>query len=155
MKNKIFYPYFLIICIGLISLTSCETKKPAIPRDLAKQQLIPKPVNVNATGSSFEINGNTSIQYQSDEVQPVATYLAEILRPATGFEIPVKVMDSKPSSDHIFLTLTDSITSNEGYELITKENGIVIKANKPAGLFYGVQTLRQLLKKELKYLIPC
>ncbi|WP_117884937.1 beta-N-acetylhexosaminidase [Aureibaculum luteum] len=150
MKNKIFYPYFLIICIGLISLTSCETKKPAIPKDLAKQQLIPKPVNVNATGSSFEINSNTSIQYQTDELQPIAAYLAEMLRPATGFEIPVKVMDSKPSSDHIFLTLTDSITSNEGYKLITKESGIVIKANKPAGLFYGVQTLRQLLPASIE-----
>ena len=142
MKTKISYFYLFIICIGLISLNSCETKKPAIPKDLAKQQVIPKPVSVNATGSSFEINNKTTVLYQTDELQPLANYLAEMLRPATGFELPIKITDSKPSSGHIFLTLTDSISANEGYELEIKENGIVINANTAAGIFYGVQTLR-------------
>ncbi|MDY7395452.1 beta-N-acetylhexosaminidase [Aureibaculum sp. 2210JD6-5] len=145
MKAKGFYSYFLIVCVTFVGLISCETKKSAIPKDLAKQQVIPKPVSVNATGSSFEINSNTAVHYQSEDLKPIANYLAEMLRPVTGFEIPVKVMESKPSSDHIFLTLTDSISSGEGYELETKENGIIIRANKPAGIFYGVQTLRQLL----------
>jgi len=152
MTTKIFNSFFLIFCIGFIGLTSCETKttKPSTPKDLAKQQVIPKPVSVEATGSSFEINSNTAIHYQSEELQPIANYLAEMLRPVSGFEIPVNVMASKPSSDHIFLSLTDSISTTEGYELETKENGIVIKANKPAGIFYGVQTLRQLLPASIE-----
>ena len=150
--TKLLYSNFVMLCIALVSLTSCETKskKPATPKDLAKQQVIPKPVSVTATGSSFAINSNTTIHYPSDELQPIANYLAEILRPATGFTIPVKIMSSKPSSDHIFLSLTDSISTEEGYELETKENGILIKANKPAGLFYGVQTLRQLLPASIE-----
>lgn len=118
--------------------------------NLENQQVIPKPLSVKATGSSFEITETTSIQYQNEETKPIANYLAEMLRPATGFEIPVKVTESKPSSEHILLTLTDSISSDEGYELITKENGILIRANKPAGLFYGVQTLRQLLPASIE-----
>ncbi|RPD99884.1 beta-N-acetylhexosaminidase [Aureibaculum marinum] len=145
MKTKNIFFRLFITCIGLICLTSCEFKKNAIPKDLAKQQIIPKPVSVTATGSSFEINSNTTIHYQDEELQPIANYLAEILRPATGFKIPVKVLSSKPSSDHIFLSLSDSIATDEGYKLETKEDGVLIKAKKPAGVFYGVQTLRQLL----------
>lgn len=149
MQTKIFYS-FLFTCIGLICLTSCETKIQAVPKDLAEQQVIPKPVSVNATGSSFEINIATEIQFTNSELEPIANYLATLLRPTTGFSFPVKVISSKPTSNHIYLTLTDSLSSSEGYELETKENGIIIKANKPAGIFYGVQTLRQLLPASIE-----
>ncbi|MET2985530.1 beta-N-acetylhexosaminidase [Aureibaculum conchae] len=152
MKTKAFYSYFLIVCIGFMGLSSCETKtkKLAIPMNLENQQVIPKPVSVKATGSSFEITNKTAVIYQNEQTKPIANYLAEMLRPVTGFDIPVNVMESKPSSDHIFLTLTDSISTDQGYELETKENGIIIKANKPAGIFYGVQTLRQLLPASIE-----
>jgi len=134
----------------LISLVSCKTKKLPVSKDLSKQQIIPKPISVIATGSSFEINSNISIQYQLEELEPVADYLAKMLRPATGFEVPLKIIDSKPSSNYIFLTLTDRISTSEGYEIEIKESSIIISANKPAGLFYGVQTLRQLLPASIE-----
>ncbi|XMO86770.1 beta-N-acetylhexosaminidase [Algibacter sp. AS12] len=150
MKNHLFLSYIFIVCFGCIILTSCETKKPAIPRDLAKQQVIPKPISVTATGSSFEIESNTLIQYQTEELQPIATYLAKLLRSASGFEIPVIIEDSEKSLNTISLKLTDSISTNEGYEIETKESGIIVKASMPAGIFYGVQTLRQLLPASIE-----
>ncbi|MDO6759999.1 beta-N-acetylhexosaminidase [Tamlana sp. 2_MG-2023] len=150
MKPYLSLSYFFVICFGLTCLTSCQTKRPAIPKDLAKQQVIPKLVSVIPTGSSYEINNNTSIQYQSEKLQPVADYLAKMLRPVTGFELPVKMKDSKPSSNYIYLTLTDSISTDEGYKLETKESGVEIKASKPVGVFYGVQTLRQLLPASIE-----
>lgn len=145
MKRSHSFSSFFMICLVFVSFISCDSKKIAIPKDLAKQQVIPKPVFVSATGSSFEINKNTLIQYQSEFIEPLANYLATILRTATGFKLPVKMEESNKSSNSIFLTLTDSISTKEGYEIVTMENSVVIKANKPAGIFYGLQTLRQLL----------
>ena len=41
--------------------------------------------------------------------------------------------------------VNDSSLTGEGYEMKITSNGIAINAYRPAGVFYGVQTLRQLL----------
>jgi len=150
MKAKTYNYYIIILFISALSLASCQTKKPAIPKDLAKEYIIPKPVSLTATGSSFELNLNSEIHYQGANLEPIALYLSKLLQPATGFELPTKIMSSLPSSDHIFLSLSDSIKGREAYVLSIKENGIDLKAKEPAGLFYGIQTLRQLLPANIE-----
>jgi hexosaminidase len=44
----------------------------------------------------------------------------------------------------------DASLGNEGYQLVSDVKGVQITANKPAGLFYGIQTLMQLLPKEIE-----
>ena len=44
----------------------------------------------------------------------------------------------------------DPKLGDEGYTLVSSPKGVVIAANKPAGLFYGLQTLYQLLPKEIE-----
>ena len=44
----------------------------------------------------------------------------------------------------------DQKLGTEGYTLVSSSKGVVISANKPAGLFYGMQTLFQLLPKEIE-----
>jgi hexosaminidase len=44
----------------------------------------------------------------------------------------------------------DASLGNEGYQLVSDAKGVQITANKPVGLFYGIQTLLQLLPKELE-----
>jgi hexosaminidase len=43
----------------------------------------------------------------------------------------------------------DKLLGQEGYRLSVKQTGILISANKPAGLFYGLQTLWQLMPQEI------
>ncbi len=44
----------------------------------------------------------------------------------------------------------DPALGDEGYELLVTTDGVTITANQPAGVFYGVQTLRQLLPAALE-----
>ncbi len=133
-----------IVLITLI--LSCGSKNP--PK-LSEQSLIPMPVSVTATDSVFELNENTSIYAQpgSEEVRNIAQYLADHLNPATGLGIEVETANDTSAAGGIFLTLTDADTTlgDEGYELTIKSNTIKLLAHRPAGLFRGVQTLRQAL----------
>ncbi len=64
-----------------------------------------------------------------------------------------KVALAKSNTASIRFELTkvhDTELKEEGYRLSVKPSGIVITANKPAGLFYGAQTLWQLLPQEIE-----
>jgi hexosaminidase len=111
--------------------------------------IIPQPVQVQVLSGFFDLKGNASITYNQPEVQNVAIMLAQRLSIPTGYQLPVK----QGNGGTIQLNINDSADSevgNEGYKLITSSKGVRIMANKPAGLFYGMQTLLQLFPKEIE-----
>lgn len=137
-----------LACLLLsISFFSCETDTPT-PKDLAQEALIPYPVSVEATGSSFELTETTDIYLAGDqeELRRIGQYLADGLNPVTGLEIGLQD-GSEAAAGHIRLSLdaNDQELGEEGYVLTIREDGIALSANQAAGLFRGVQTLRQLL----------
>ena len=138
-----------VLLMLLIIFSSCE--KP-VPMELPKANLIPKPSKLTATGSSFNLEDETVV-YTSAEAKKVGNYLAGLLKPATGFDIKVKEADKySDKDDAIFLLLDDGLRplGDEGYKMEIKQDNILISACKPAGLFYGVQTLRQLLPAKIE-----
>lgn len=115
--------------------------------------LIPQPVSVNYTGKTFQLTKTTGIFYQGrySDLKKSADYLANILRPSTGFPFPVKATGKSTRKTRIFLTIKpDTTLGNEGYKLTVTQNKIILSANKPAGVFRGVQTLRQLLPARIE-----
>jgi hexosaminidase len=110
--------------------------------------VIPRPQQINALTGSFTIDAATRIVHGTGQEagKATATYLAGILRPSTGFPLPVGT-NTSPAGNQIKLELAadDASLGSEGYQLSVTSKGVVLKASKPAGLFYGVQTLRQLL----------
>jgi len=133
-------------CFVIMNFVSCSTDSPT---DLTKESIIPKPVSVTATGEAFTIKKNTNIYVQGDngELKKTGEYLAAILRPVTGFEIKVMATADLPPSGSIILTLAEAEGANgtEGYKLDITKKIITISAPAPAGVFMGIQTLRQLL----------
>ena len=77
----------------------------------------------------------------------VAQLLARSLRPATGYRLPVGSARGDVPDGSIALALTpgDRALGDEGYRLVVTREGVTVTAARPAGLFYGGQTLRQLL----------
>ena len=145
MKN--FLRFELVLALVAL-FASCKTPTP---KDLAKENLIPKPSSLTATGSSFELTKSTVIYVQAEnpELENIGQYLSGFLKPATGFDLDVKEKENKPGSD-IFLTLGGHSLGKEGYELEITADMIVLEASNPAGLFRGVQTLRQLLPARIE-----
>jgi hexosaminidase len=131
---------------------------------LAAPGLIPLPMEVTEGEGQFLLTNKTTI-VAPDEAAATAQYLADVLAPATGFRLGV----TRERSDDNFLelrldeSLSDKL-GNEGYALEVTSSRVTIVAPKPAGLFYGIQTLRQLLPpsifrsahvKEVDWVIPC
>ncbi|WP_018619895.1 beta-N-acetylhexosaminidase [Spirosoma luteum] len=106
--------------------------------------LIPQPASVQPRTGVFSLTKSASIHYNKPEAQGVADMLGLRLNVPTGFGIAAR----PGKTGTIQLNLTDARQAelgDEGYTLNSSPKGVVITANRPAGLFYGMQTLLQLL----------
>jgi hexosaminidase len=114
--------------------------------------IIPLPASIVETGATFTLTGDTAIAVDpgSDELAAIGGTLAAWLGAASGLEVPV--VAAAPPAGAIMLTLAgaDPALGEEGYQLTVAPDGVTIAANRPAGVFYGVQTLRQLLPAALE-----
>lgn len=107
--------------------------------------IIPQPKSIVVNEGNFRLTKETKIFYDQNS-KPVADYLAEVLNPATGFDLNAKFWNGRVETNSIILSITKNSNDfgDEGYTLVINPFNILIEANKPNGLFYGVQTLRQL-----------
>jgi hexosaminidase len=115
---------------------------------LAAHGLVPTPASVSpGTGAPFTLTATSSIVVSAAnaDAMRVAESMAVRLRRATGFQLPVTANDGSAPQGAIVLRLTGAPSlGSEGYELTIGSDSIRLAATTPAGLFYGVQTLRQL-----------
>jgi len=111
--------------------------------------IIPKPQKIEVKSGTFTLNENTIISV-SNETKKVGEYLAEELRPSTKLPLPVENIASDKNRISLLLVDNDNL-GDEGYELISTTDEIKITAKTNAGLFYGCQSLKQLLPPENLY----
>ena len=131
-----------VVCILLF----CSTRISAADAPA----IVPKPQQMQPTnGGQFSLNERTRIDAQSDELMPIAQYLSDHLKPATGFTCAVAQKANPPGEIQLVLH-DDPALGDEGYELDADKNGVRISAPYPAGVFYGVQTLLQLLPPQIE-----
>ncbi|MFC4147291.1 beta-N-acetylhexosaminidase [Micromonospora mangrovi] len=139
------------VAVGTVASIGAAAPAAEVRRaEVSLNQLVPVPVEVRtAEGAAFELRSGAQIQVTAGA--PGATdagnYLSTLLKPATGFGLPVKSTTADRPGDGISLLLggADPRVGAQGYELDVTRRSVVIRANEPAGLFSGVQTLRQLL----------
>jgi hexosaminidase len=113
-----------------------ESEMPAI---------IPSPVKIETSSDSIAVSDKLQIFYQRD-VEREAKYLANILKDITGKTF--QLIDKPSGGDQITLQLGNvkvADRSNEAYKLDIGSDGIRITGSDPAGIFYGIQSLRSLI----------
>lgn len=139
---------FLVLVALSLVVSACKQHPPT---DLAKENIIPKPVAVTATTKVFEVTDKTAIHIKEGAgLSFVGNYLAEVLRPATGFKLQVSDAAQAPSKGFYLELVDDASLGDEGYDIDINEDLLHVTANKPAGIFYGIQTIRQLLPASIE-----
>jgi len=140
-----------LVAILFSGMMSCVNKPQTA--SISLDNLIPKPASVKASGEVFELTTASSIfvEGQDQDVLRVGQFLADELKPATGFALKVVNSGETPAPGNILLALkADTSLREEGYELSVTRDQVKLTAYKPAGLFRGVQTIRQLLPAEIE-----
>jgi hexosaminidase len=150
---KIFI-WFILVCLFPFSATNSAEFVA----------LIPQPVSLDVGDGVFEVGPATGV-VASGPAKAEANKLIEALAPAMGFRL--KLAEGGTEKNAIVLSLDAGLKEQlgtEGYKLNVTPKRIDIRAVEPAGLFYGGETVRQLLPAEiyrpakvkgLQWSVPC
>ncbi|NOX89022.1 MAG: beta-N-acetylhexosaminidase [Calditrichaeota bacterium] len=136
----LFVSVFALSCGGPAELSIKESRYP----------LIPKPQHVEAQDNEFVFNANTKIIYdqKNPDVGMVVDFLRERFGIPTGYSFE---QTNAADTNVIILKLDPTVGEAEGaYSLLIEPSKIEVRAPQAKGLFYGVQTIRQLLPPEIE-----
>ena len=159
----------IIVVFATVFLTCSFQTKFIKKEKIEELSLIPIPTKITKDKGNFSITPELKIYLNSkdEQSQVVADYLVDKLNKPTGFNLKAEKLPELDLQKNIILLTTNKADKNfgdEGYTMTVDTNFVIIRANKAAGLFYGVQTLRQLLPVEIesstavpdiKWQIPC
>ena len=143
MKNTLLALSIAVAMTGLF--TQCQSS--GNNQQTEQTALIPIPQTVTYAETTFKISQGTTIGLESSsaELLSIADYFNHKVNPALGYSLEVK-----EQGDIQFSLINNPDLGNEGYHLKVEKRQISIEANQPAGIFYGVQTLLQMLPKEIR-----
>ena len=110
--------------------------------------IVPQPESLTVARGEFRLTASTIIWTDAASAD-IARRFAASLAPATGLTIPVRI-GAVPATG-IVLTRDARLTrlGAEGYELTVTPRRLAIRGRERAGVFYGLQTVRQLLPAEI------
>ena len=149
-KQRTFLAVISVVFFGFLIPGQSAVEKPGP----AGPSIVPKPVKLEAGSGSLQIGPKTSIVLDSRaaETAQVGEFLAAKLGRPTGYSLDIRPAAGQVPADVILLRTGDRLSrlGNEGYQLSVSRSGVKIEAAAPAGLFYGVQTLLQLLPAEVE-----
>jgi hexosaminidase len=134
--------------VAAILCFSCSSNQA---QEVQRVSIIPEPVSVKEGQGSFTLSASSDISIPASpaEVSKVADYFVKKIKPATGLNLKIGTA-SRGVIQFELLSKADPRLGKEGYNLEVTSKGILLRANAAQGLFYGVQTILQLLPKEIE-----
>jgi hexosaminidase len=111
----------------------------------AQHNIIPIPVSYESTDITFNADSSINLDYDSKNNNlSFSTDQLKTFLEAKGFEVSI---NKKKATTNIIIKIAkkeDEQLGNEGYKLTVGADDIALTANKTAGVFNGIQTLKQL-----------
>lgn len=142
---------FSILLLTIITLFGCNSQRQ---NEKKHPGIIPVPQRMEMGKGKFKITGSTDIILGSSDpvLKSIAEGINQKISGFTGRELDIRQFDGKQPRNTIFLKIDESLMNSvgkEGYKMSVKPSGVEISAPNPAGIFYGVQTIYQLLPPEV------
>ncbi len=128
------YSKFLIVLI-FICCCGCITEKPK--NEISK--LIPKPLYQEFTKETFSVNKETLLKVDAS-FRENENYLKKMIANGTGLDLKL----TKAAAVNVIILEKKELTNDEAYELTITSKSIKIDAATKKGVFYAIQSLRQL-----------
>src|SRR6202140_3879593 len=137
-------------------------------------KLVPSPKEVRLSDGGFQVGPRTKIFVQlghQSEDRIAAETLAEEVADQSGLKLDIRGMKAAGKAEEGAIVLArlqdarvrrflarnglqaDEVVGEDGYLLFSDSSHLIVAANTGQGLFYGVQTLRQLLRADGKGLM--
>jgi hexosaminidase len=121
-------------CLFFALVTNAQVKEEGI---------IPKPVEMVKTDEVFRFNQSTAIGISSNIDPNNLTFFNAYFKSASGYSLPVS---HKLNTSIQLIIDSGTTTQPKGYKLSVTAKQIKITGHDEAGMFYGLQSLTQLLK---------
>ncbi len=149
MDKNYFYEYFfLIVAFFLSNLFETHAQQTTLFQNGIA--IIPYPKEVKLNESNFILDNNTTIVIDKNATQRdqfAATELSKYLTEQLG--VKLKIAQRSPGKAIVLSRKgAGKNLGDEGYSLTANENRLIVKAGGEAGLFYAVQTIKQLVQKQ-------
>ncbi|WJV48560.1 beta-N-acetylhexosaminidase [Streptomyces flavofungini] len=146
----------LIAAAGTSSSAAAPTKAPDRAGPTPLGQIVPAPMKVEPGGAGFEITAKTLIRVGGDpDERRIAEYLAGILRPSTGYRLPVTDREGEGGIRlRISAEPENKVLGGTGYRVISTRGSLTITSWSATGLRHGVQTVRQQLPAAVEKKTP-
>jgi hexosaminidase len=122
----------------------------AAAQDASGIQVIPQPEYVQPRAGVFDLADPVVIGIASSNIRlkEIATFLSDVIRNRTGFTVTIGSAESPHTA--IVLDERGGAPTDERYQLTVSPERVRISGESPHGVFWGVQTLRQLLPPEFE-----
>lgn len=131
--------FIINACANKLTTSSNYKETPNTEEDYL---IIPKPTSLEKIAGKFLLNTDTKI-ITSDVLKKEGAYLSEML--SSQLNTKIKSVVKGKTKGNILLKIDDGISNDEGYTLSIAYNQIVIAGKTSKGVFYGIQTLKQLI----------
>lgn len=133
----------LILFFLLAYLAQAAVSEPII-------KVIPQPLSIKTAEGYYLFSPKTVIHYSSDAAK-IAELFQELVQKPTGYRLKAKKALGRATPGIAFLLDTlDTALEKEAYALTVSPESITVKASTYAGLFNGMQTVRQLLPSDIE-----
>ena len=153
---------FLILLSFLSVLLSCDRQS-----DENKYELIPYPNYLEEKTGQFILNKHTKMVFPTNigvDVQAIIDQLADRIGVTSGVVIDMVKTDKNHLDENVFIFEINKELQPESYNLSINKERVLLEFSGAAGLFWGVQTIKQLfpieiygdnVKKDIRLKLPC
>ena len=148
---------FGLALMSVVAPVSLQAQNTSETTARLQRYLIPKPVEFTQNDGAFTVGADTKIILKSDKADKlneirsnIANWLKAKVKRASNYDLMITEDASSVNNAIVIELKSDSTLEKEGYRIQVTSQTVTLSANECAGLFRGLQTLRQLFPEQIE-----